>query len=395
MNTKNLLITCDDLSVLGGSVITTIRFANALCDLGWNIVFVTCNSNAVDELDPRIKIEFATWFFFVPGGKNWGKVGGFSTLILKRIMKKYEISVVLSSHVTMLGWGSLYVANQLNIPNFSLCSGQVENATEGFPSFFRVGLTALLESVMRIYYSQARHILPQSRFSAELLKRYTQNENVTIISNGVDTKQFKKLPKDVVEYIADKFHLNVNDFNIAFLGRMSKEKCVEDLINAFSEFVKIRTNARLVLIGNGPYKDELINLVRELKLVGKVSFLGYISKADVIGVLNVCDVYAHPSEIELEGMSLLEAMACGKPIVVSDSPLSASSQFVENNGFTYNHHNIIDLRDKLLKMYDSKIEGSLEILSQKSLNIAQKYSFNESVAKLNDLLITNHEGISE
>ena len=105
MNDKTILISCDDLGLLGGSVITTIRMANYLVDHGWRVIMYTCNSNAVEELDPRVQIEFATWYFFLRFGKNVGKIGGLSFGRTRFLFKKYRVSVVLNSHIGILGLG--------------------------------------------------------------------------------------------------------------------------------------------------------------------------------------------------------------------------------------------------------------------------------------------------
>jgi len=75
-----------------------------------------------------------------------------------------------------------------------------------------------------------------------------------------------------------------------------------------------------------------------------------VSEQDKILAYNASDIFILPSLAELEGMVVLEAMACGKPIVVSDAEMSASRFFVENNGFLFKTYDHLDLADQVLKL---------------------------------------------
>lgn len=390
MENKNVLITCDDLSLLGGSVITAIRMANALVDRGWNVVMFTCNSNTIEPLDPRIKIEFATWYFFIGLGNNVGKVGGLSFARARKVIKKYDIGVVLSTNMGILGAGVGIVAHSFGIKVLSLCSGQVENALAGLPRIFNNRLfIKFIEFSMRIYYKNVDFVIPQSEFSKRLLLEIGIRLPSEIVSNGVDLNIYKKEDDQLLlAYIKRKYSIDTeNFFNIAFLGRLSKEKSVETLIYATKQLVDKGKKINVFLIGNGTEKDYLVNLTRDLSLLNHVKLLGHIPTIDLIGVLSLCNIYVHPSEIELEGMALLEAMACGLPIIVSDSKLSASSQFVNTNGELFENKNSLDLSNKLLRYVENP--DLLKNLSAASLETAKQYSFDQNMNKLSKLLADN------
>jgi glycosyltransferase involved in cell wall biosynthesis len=86
---------------------------------------------------------------------------------------------------------------------------------------------------------------------------------------------------------------------------------------------------------------------------------------------------------ELEGMVVLEAMACGKPIIIANSKESASRFFVDENGLLFEPKNPADLSEKILTLLNDKILR--EKMGQKSLEMSKHYDINKSVLKLEEL----------
>ena|GEM_PF-3320302 len=104
---------------------------------------------------------------------------------------------------------------------------------------------------------------------------------------------------------------------IMMVSRLSAEKFCELGIRAF-KIVRDRCAARLVVIGDGPERNRLEQLVSQMKLIADVDFLGHLSHAEVLACLPSADVYFHPSVRDASPTSVLEAMASGKPTVCAD-----------------------------------------------------------------------------
>jgi len=98
---------------------------------------------------------------------------------------------------------------------------------------------------------------------------------------------------------------------------------------------------------------------------------------------NASDIFVLPSIAELEGMAVLEAMACGKPIIIANSKESASRYFVDNNGFLFEPQNAVDLAEKILTIISNK--ELREKMGQRSLEISKDYDIGKSVLKLEQL----------
>jgi len=105
--------------------------------------------------------------------------------------------------------------------------------------------------------------------------------------------------------------------------------------------------------------------------------LGLVSEEDKILAYNASDIFVLPSLAELEGMVVLEAMACGKPIIVSDAEMSASRYFVDGNGFLFKTEDHQDLAHQVLKLItDSALRKKMGEISFKK---SKHYDIHKSV----------------
>ena len=136
-----------------------------------------------------------------------------------------------------------------------------------------------------------------------------QNKNC-IITNGVNIKRIKTLKPSIPK------RQNEADFKIVSVGRLIKLKNHETLINAFK---KIYNNgSRLVIIGEGRERDFLTDRIKALGLAGYVELTGLLEKKKLYEYLIDADLFISTSKIEGLPYSVLEAMACRCPVVLSD-----------------------------------------------------------------------------
>ncbi len=148
----------------------------------------------------------------------------------------------------------------------------------------------------------------------ELLRRFPEAKKKTIlIPMGVNTDCFK--PRKIAkppEYKGKKI--------ILFVGRLSDQKGVQYLIEAMPAILKKHKNSLLLIIGDGPYRQELEEKITEKKVNGAVKFLGALQQDEIAYFHNICDVFVLPAlsnetGTEALGLSLLEAMASGCAVV--------------------------------------------------------------------------------
>jgi L-malate glycosyltransferase len=150
------------------------------------------------------------------------------------------------------------------------------------------------------------------------------HRQITIIPNGVDLQHIHSInPSDETS-------------DIIFVGRLIKEKHVDLLVRAFGFLASEQPELRLLIIGEGPEHDAITKIIQELSLEGRIIIRGFqLNHDEVIARMKSAKVFVNPSTREGFGITALEALACGIPVVTVDHPANAISDLItEKNGFT-------------------------------------------------------------
>lgn len=140
-------------------------------------------------------------------------------------------------------------------------------------------------------------------------------EKIRVIPNGVEIPPPPSISK--AEFCR-QLGIPVDSKLIAFVGRLAPQKRLKDLLWAVQMLRHSRPDAYLLLIGDGPQRDELELYAEETEAATHTRFLRH--RDDAASLLHLVDVFWLASEFEGMSNSLMEAMACGKPVVVSDIP---------------------------------------------------------------------------
>ncbi len=137
-------------------------------------------------------------------------------------------------------------------------------------------------------------------------------DNVVTIFNGVKIEQNEKYESD----FPDMQNIKNRYQKVAiYIGRLSEEKGVDILLQAWREVVKKEPQVGLIIVGDGPQRSKLFKYVEENEMTGNVIFAG--ERRDVTSCLRGCDIFILPSRGEGISNALLEAMANGLPCIVS------------------------------------------------------------------------------
>ncbi|PWB53869.1 MAG: hypothetical protein C3F13_08150 [Anaerolineales bacterium] len=148
---------------------------------------------------------------------------------------------------------------------------------------------------------------------------------VDIIPNGVDLTAYRQkiLPVDRAQ-----FGFSKEDVISIYVGRLSPEKNLTLLLRAFYGVAMTYKNVRLLLVGEGPDHENLAAQVRHMSLENKVHFTGLVDYRDIPRYLASADIFVTPSSAETFGLSTVEGMAAGLPVLGIDAP--GSGDIIEN-----------------------------------------------------------------
>lgn len=163
------------------------------------------------------------------------------------------------------------------------------------------------------YYDQMDLIyVPSESTAAELTAKGIADSKIRIFQRGVHTDLFNPSRRNgcLARYGVDQ-----DTVKLLYVGRVSKEKNLELLVRAFKKLSVSMNNVSLVVVGDGPYSDEMREALRGTRSV----FTGYIEGEALASVYASSDLFVFPSTTDTFGNVVLEAQASGIPVVVTDS----------------------------------------------------------------------------
>lgn len=195
-------------------------------------------------------------------------------------------------------------------------------ALEKFPSFGKKKFGSCFSSwKTRKRALSADHLIAVSQNSLEdIVKIFgISREKISAIYNGVDHFFFQDQNQELFLKMKDKFGIKKDQF-ILFTGTVEPRKNVKTLLKAFSRNRRLRNNYSLVLAGGTGWKNEdLQQFILNEGIQNELSITGYISREELRVLYSFASCFVFPSVYEGFGIPLLEAMACGAPVVCSNS----------------------------------------------------------------------------
>lgn len=292
-----------------GTTMTARRFVERLRKAGHEVRVVTTGEPGEDKyLVPEWKI---------PVAQNFAHNQGFCFAkpdeeVLRRALQGADVVHLMLP--LQLERVALKVAREMGVPCSAAFHLQPENVTYILHMDKIKSLPNAIYRWMKSgFYEEFDHIHCPSEFIAGQLRQNGYKAKLHVISNGV-TDVFK--PPVSFKPEGERFH-------ILMVGRLSPEKR-QDLIIEAAKISKYANRIQLHFAGRGPCQKKLQRLSQGLAYPPT---FGIYSTEKLIELIHSCDLYVHASDVEIEAISCLEAIACGLVPVIADSEKSATPQF--------------------------------------------------------------------
>ena len=146
-----------------------------------------------------------------------------------------------------------------------------------------------------------------------MIEKGIDPKKICLFPRGVDTARFHPSKRNV-RFLKERFNAGDGP-KILYVGRISKEKDLHILAQAFRSLTQTIKDVELVLVGDGPYLKELKDLLAGTPCI----FTGYRDGEELATIYASCDLFAFPSATDTFGNVVLEAQASGLPVIVTDS----------------------------------------------------------------------------
>lgn len=286
----------------------------------------------------------------------------FTFLFAKRIARKLSLPLILTCHTDYPSYGYNFIKSQTIWD--AICK-------QFIPKLI-APCNALLCSTDRIY---------------NLITSYNPKVPVLKIRLGVDLECFERnIPE--LEEIEIKEKLKISSSKITFISvcRLSKEKQVDRCIEAFKRIHEINPSTQFIIVGDGTEYSNLVNLVHSYELEDAISFTGEISSNEVWKYYKIADCFINASESETQGLTFIEALASGIPVICRDNPVNISFLQPSINGYSYrNQDEMVSLCLQISE--DIELLERLKSNSRLSVECYSLQNFGENLDKLFNLAI--------
>jgi N-acetyl-alpha-D-glucosaminyl L-malate synthase BshA len=292
----------------GGSGIVATELGKALSKKGHEIHFITYSEPVrLGELRKNIfyhEVRTSDYPLF--------KFTPYEQVLTSKLVDvvKFERLDLLHVHYAIPHASAAYMAQQIlkdqgvEIPFVTTLHGTDITLVGKDPSF---------EPVINFSINKSNRVTAVSEnLKKETFELFDIKNNIEVIPNFICLKEYKM---DNNDFYKKRFAPN-NEKVICHVSNFRKVKRIEDVIIAF-EGISKEMDVKLLLVGDGPERARLEQISRNSKFSKNIFFLGSLKSTKE--VLNISDLFILPSSKESFGLSALEAMACGVPVIASDS----------------------------------------------------------------------------
>lgn len=345
----------------GGSGVVATELGKALAGRGHKVHFITYRQPArLDSFNENIfyhEVRFADYpvFDYPP----------YETALASKLVDviKYEKLDILHVHYAIPHASVAYTAKKIllsegiYIPTVTTLHG-TDITLVGKSAAYRPTITFAINK------SDGVTAVSQS-LKDDTYQFFEVNKDIKVIHNFIDFDRFKKTNKDhfkkAIAPEGEKILIHVSNFR--------KVKRVGDVVKIFAK-VKKSINAKLILVGDGPERQNVEFLCRQLGLCAHIRFLG---KQDAVEeLLAIADVFIMPSASESFGLSALEAMACEVPVISSNAGGLPEVNIHGKTGYLSNVGDVEDMAKNTLKILDNP--SILQEFRTNALTHAQTFS---------------------
>ncbi|MGC8585309.1 MAG: glycosyltransferase family 4 protein [Thermoplasmata archaeon] len=225
------------------------------------------------------------------------------------------------------------------------------------------------------------YIVP-SNFTKNMIKNFEIDKDIYVINHGPEYDSFpdKKEARKILG-IKDE------EFIIGFVGRISYGKGPQDIVKIIPEILKYNRNVRLLLIGPNPtlktsgimgIRENLEKMVKEMGIENNVEFLGFVEDEKMPYYYSSMDVFVMPSRNEGFGISIVNAMSAGVPVIAYDN--TAIPETVGDGGILIPTGDTEKIKEWVLKIMEN--EEIRKMYSEKAIKRSREFDWSKNVKKL-------------
>ncbi len=353
---------------INGVATSTMTLAEELRKMGHNVYIFTPNDVGVDKNEAYIYRLPSMRFIF---SKNHRMTLIYPPRLILQF-KKLKLDIIHTQTEFSIGFLGSLVSEFYDIPIVHTYHTMYED----YVHYILNGHLITKKGAQRFsrrFCNKTNHVISPVAKTKEALIEYGVKREISIVPTGLYLDRYiNELPIEEIYELKKSLNIPLDKKVCMFLGRVAKEKSVDVIINAFPDVLKKEKDAILLIVGGGPYLDDLKKLAKELNIENSVVFTDFVPNKIIHKYYKLGDIFITASTSETQGLTYIEAMASSLPIIVKEDE-SVNGVVIHNeNGYVFSDDN--KLSELIINLLNDKNKQKQFV--EKSLKIAKKYNAN-------------------
>ena len=225
-----------------------------------------------------------------------------------------------------------------------------------------IHLKRFARSFSRAFVRKAECVITPSNKTAKYLKYKcnVKNKPIYIVPTGIDIVPFKRdnFTEESRNKLKESLGIKPNEKVILFLGRVASEKSIDIIMDVMPSIFKEHPEYKFLIVGDGPSRKDLEDQAKKLNIQSNVIFTGKVPWNEGPKYYNLGDVFVNASLTETQGLTFIEAMAAGVPIVAKYAPNLSEFIHTNKNGILVKKNS--DFKNTIIKVLSNdKLKNTL------------------------------------
>lgn len=207
------------------------------------------------------------------------------------------------------------IARKLNIPVIHTYHTLYQDYTGYFTKHEALG-QKLVIGFSKTLLNHVDGVIVPTEKTKRILEGYGIKDDIQVVPNGIELDAFKQhISKEEKEALKKQLGIPLNHHIMVTIGRLGIEKNVDALLDGMKQYLEKREDITLVIVGDGPHKETLEKRAKELGIQEHIIFTGMINAKEIYKYYQLGEVFVSASNSETQGLTYIEALANGIPIV--------------------------------------------------------------------------------
>lgn len=238
-----------------------------------------------------------------------------------KIAKTYKLDIIHTQTEFSLGLLGKMVGKALRIPVIHTYHTQYEDYVR-YIANGKLIRPSMVKYIVRGFLNDLDGVICPSRIALNLLDGYSVKIPKRIIPTGIDLREYERpdISQEDIAELREKWAIASDETVLLSLSRVSYEKNIQALLANMPKILSNNPKVKLLIVGDGPYLEELKEQAQDLAVMDNVIFTGMVSHNETALYYKAADFFISASTSETQGLTYAESLASGKPIIAQSNP---------------------------------------------------------------------------